>query len=416
METVIKVENLSKKFTRSLKRGMFYGSVDLMKSLVGIRVNTEELRTGEFWALDNVNFEIKKGETFGVLGRNGSGKSTLLRILNGIFPPDTGQVTMRGRVGALIAVGAGFHPHMTGRENIYLNGVILGMKLKEIEEKLDMIVDFADIGDFIDAPVSTYSSGMTVRLGFSIAIHAEVEILLVDEVLAVGDVSFRRKSFEKILELQKKGVTTIFISHNLAQMEKICQRALLLDKGKQIYIGDVRSAIEEYQRIINKSNMTGAKGGVGLDNVEFLNPKVYSEDGDEIKSGQRAYLEFEYKYTSQKSPDIQLRVTLNTKEGRTLQKFILQEKDMFEGKEYNNVKIMDLPNKARVRLEFDTSPLAPGVYVFDVALIPRKNIVHDGGIANFVDFEVLPKPGNYYDFAVDSLLDIDFTYEVEAEK
>ncbi|MBE9531297.1 MAG: ABC transporter ATP-binding protein, partial [Proteobacteria bacterium] len=194
-EVVISIKNLSKKFCTHLKRSMAYGIIDLSKNLVGIKPNTEELRRDEFWALDNMNFELKRGEVLGLIGLNGCGKTTLLRLLTGIFPPDKGEITIKGRVGALIAVGAGFHPHMTGRENIYLNGTILGMSAKELDACFDDIIEFAEIGDFIEAPVSTYSSGMRVRLGFAIAIHINPDILLIDEVLAVGDLNFSIKCF-----------------------------------------------------------------------------------------------------------------------------------------------------------------------------------------------------------------------------
>ena len=163
--------------------------------------------------LKGISFKVKKGETLGIIGPNGSGKSTLLKILNGIFPPDKGTIKIRGKVGALIEVGAGFHPMLTGRENIYINGTILGMSKKEIDEKFDKIVDFADIGDFLDVPVKNYSSGMYVRLGFSIAVCCQPEILLIDEVLSVGDISFRKKCLQKIIDLKKnKEISIIFVS------------------------------------------------------------------------------------------------------------------------------------------------------------------------------------------------------------
>ena len=191
-DTVIKVENVSKKYCRSLKHTMMYGMQDIARNSIGLKSCSDTLREGEFWALNDVSFEVKKGETLGIVGANGSGKSTLLKLLNGIFMPDKGRIEINGRVGALIEVGAGFHPMLTGRENIYVNGAILGMSKKEIDKKFDEIVDFADIGDFIDSPVKHYSSGMYVRLGFAIASHADLDILMVDEVLAVGDFRFKK--------------------------------------------------------------------------------------------------------------------------------------------------------------------------------------------------------------------------------
>jgi len=249
-DTMIKVEGLAKKFTRSLKRSLFYGSIDVAKSMLGIKYDPGVLRKGEFWSLENVNFELKRGETFGLIGANGSGKSTLLRMINGIFSPDRGRISVKGRIGALIAVGAGFHPHMTGRENILLNGTVLGMTREEIEHEMDSIIAFADIGDFLDAPVATYSSGMYVRLGFAIAIHCHPDIMLVDEILAVGDAKFQRKCLDKIKEMRERGTTFILVSHNMQNIEAMCDRALLLDHGKQVMLGTPREIIPVYELLL----------------------------------------------------------------------------------------------------------------------------------------------------------------------
>jgi ABC-type polysaccharide/polyol phosphate transport system ATPase subunit len=210
------------------------------------------LRRDEFWALRNINFELKRGDRLGIVGSNGSGKSTLLRMLNGIFPPDQGEVLVRGRMGALIALGAGFHPHMTGRENIYLNGSILGMSRDVITDRFNKIVDFAELGDFIDAPVSTYSSGMYVRLGFSIACHVDVAILLVDEVLSVGDLAFQAKSVKRLYDYVDKGGTVIFVSHNLVTVQSLCNRVMWLDRGNMRSSGTALDVISEYQANVDE--------------------------------------------------------------------------------------------------------------------------------------------------------------------
>ena len=241
---IVKAENVSKKFCRNLRRSMYYGAVDVLKCMVGIPVKTHTVRPDEFWAVDNVSFELQRGKSIGLIGVNGSGKSTLLRLLNGIYQPDRGRIEMRGKVGALISVGAGFHPLMTGRENIYLNATILGMSKKEINNKFDEIVDFAEIGAFLDAPVKTYSSGMYVRLGFAIAIQAEPDILLVDEVLSVGDVNFQKKCFDKILNFLNRGTSIIFVSHAISTVERLCTECILLKHGKQVFteaLGNVSS-------------------------------------------------------------------------------------------------------------------------------------------------------------------------------
>lgn len=249
-EVVVSVKNVSKKFCKKLKRSMAYGIIDLSKNLFGIKPNSTRRRRDEFWAIDNISFELRKGETLGLIGVNGSGKTTLLRLLAGIFPPDKGEIRVKGRVGALIAVGAGFHPHMTGRENIYLNGAILGMSREEIDSKFQEIVDFAEIGDFLDSPVSTYSSGMRVRLGFSIATVIEPELILLDEILAVGDANFRMKCYHHIGELLEKAAV-IFVSHDIVQTSRICDNVMLLHQGKNIFSGETEIAIEKYLKLFS---------------------------------------------------------------------------------------------------------------------------------------------------------------------
>lgn len=246
-DVAVKVEGLSKKFCMSLKKSMLYGTYDVARDMLGVPKKNVQLRKSEFWALQDIDFELKRGEKAGFLGENGSGKTTLLRLLNGIFPPDKGRITINGRIGALIAVGAGFHPYMTGRENIYLNGTILGMSRKEIDKKLDEIVDFAEIGNFIDAPVATYSSGMTVRLGFSIAIHGHVDIMLVDEILAVGDLAFQLKCLRKLSEFRSQGGTFIIVSHNMQVIRNSCDKAIWLDKGRILTSGDVYDVCDKYE-------------------------------------------------------------------------------------------------------------------------------------------------------------------------
>ncbi|MEO1512133.1 MAG: ATP-binding cassette domain-containing protein, partial [Planctomycetota bacterium] len=196
---VIEVRGLYKKFGQSLRSALKYGLIDAARRGVGLDSDSARLRPGEFWALRDVGFEVRPGEALGIMGVNGSGKTTLLRVLNGTYGPDAGRVTMRGRVGALIAAGAGFDPMLTGRENILINGALVGMSPREIRRRFDEIVDFAELREFIDMPVRNYSSGMAVRLGFSVAVAGRPEILLVDEVLAVGDMNFQRKCFERIL-------------------------------------------------------------------------------------------------------------------------------------------------------------------------------------------------------------------------
>jgi lipopolysaccharide transport system ATP-binding protein len=247
-DAMIKVENISKKYCRSLIKSMSYGLLDIGKNMCGFGSHPERLRKDEFWALQGVSFEIKKGESLALIGPNGSGKTTLLKMLNGIFWPDKGKISLRGKTGALIAVGAGFHPLLTGRENIYVNSAILGMNKKEVDRKFDAIIEFADIGDFLDSPVKHYSSGMFVRLGFAIAVHCEPDILLVDEVLAVGDMNFQAKCIDRMEELGRKGVTKIYVSHDMFSVARICNKAIYIDEGKVKGYGDVGSIINQYKK------------------------------------------------------------------------------------------------------------------------------------------------------------------------
>ncbi|MCK0109014.1 ABC transporter ATP-binding protein [Flavobacteriaceae bacterium S0825] len=244
-EVLVKVEGLSKKFCKDLKTSLWYGVKDLVS---GIRGNSLErtLRPKEFWAIQDINFELRRGECLGLIGHNGAGKSTLLKILNGLINPDAGSVTIKGRVGALIELGAGFNPILSGRENIYNNGAVLGFTRKEIDEKLNAIIEFAELEEFIDMPVQHYSSGMNVRLGFAVAAQMEPDVLIVDEVLAVGDLGFILKCFKAIDTILPK-TAVIFVSHNMPMISRICNQVILLSKGKAEFQGEnVSKGIDLY--------------------------------------------------------------------------------------------------------------------------------------------------------------------------
>lgn len=207
-------------------------------------------RRTDFWAVRNLNFSVERGEALGIIGHNGAGKSTILKLLSSITAPTSGEIVVDGRLAALIEIGSGFHPELTGRENVYLNGVLLGMRRREITAKLKSIVEFAGVEQFIDTPVKHYSSGMYLRLGFSIAAHLDPEILLLDEVLAVGDAAFQAKCLDRVTELRRAGTTIVFISHNLHAVSRLCERTLLLSKGEVLMDGPTNDVIAEYERIL----------------------------------------------------------------------------------------------------------------------------------------------------------------------
>ncbi|MBN1670286.1 MAG: ATP-binding cassette domain-containing protein [Kiritimatiellae bacterium] len=252
-DVVLSARAVSKKFCKSLRRSMAYGLWDLAADLVGVRKETARLRKDEFWAVDKVDLQLRRGESCGLIGMNGSGKTTLLRLLAGIFPPDHGEIRIRGRVGALIALGAGFHPHMTGRENIYLNGAILGMHCEELDAKFESIVEFSEIADFIDTPVAAYSSGMRVRLGFAIAAKTDPQVLLVDEVIAVGDVGFRMKCYQYVLTLMERGTAVIVVTHNVSQLSRVTDRCMVLSKGRVAFDGDLTTGIGTYDHLVGRA-------------------------------------------------------------------------------------------------------------------------------------------------------------------
>jgi lipopolysaccharide transport system ATP-binding protein len=256
MKPAIRIEGVSKRFRLGDLQGRGYRT--LRESIMaGVRAPWERWRgrngsraagpdAGEFWALRDVGFEIPEGEVVGLIGRNGSGKSTLLKILSRIYEPTEGRATIRGRVGSLLEVGTGFHPELTGRENIYLNGSIMGMSRREIQRQFDAIVAFSEIERFLDTPVKRYSSGMYVRLAFAVAAHLEPEVLFVDEVLAVGDAAFQKKCLGKMGEVSRGGRTLIFVSHNMAAVRHLCRRVLVLDRGTLAFAGDCEGGIRHY--------------------------------------------------------------------------------------------------------------------------------------------------------------------------
>ncbi len=254
-ETLIKVEGVSKKFCRSLKKSLWYGMQDLGSEILGHRhASSDNLRPDEFWASRDISFELKRGECLGLVGRNGAGKTTLLRMLNGLIKPDQGRIEMHGRVGALIALGAGFNPILTGRENVFVNASVLGLTNKEVESKLDEIIDFAEIGEFIDSPVQTYSSGMAVRLGFAIATSIQPDVLLLDEVLAVGDASFRHKCYQRINRIISN-CAVVIVSHSMDQIAAIASKVGFMHSGNLEVFSDTTAGISAYNGINRQSGL-----------------------------------------------------------------------------------------------------------------------------------------------------------------
>lgn len=299
-EIVVEANKVSKKFCRSLKYGMKYTATDVMRDTLGLRGHNETLRKSEFWAVKDLSFQLRRGECLGLIGANGAGKSTLLKMLNGIIRPDLGTIKMRGRIGALIEVGAGFHPMLTGRENIYVNGAILGMSRKEVESKYDEIVAFADLPDgVLESPVKSYSSGMYARLGFAVAAHCDPDILLVDEILSVGDLAFQSKCWRHIHWLRDQGTTIILVSHSGLTIREVCKTALWLDQGQLQIFGDVDEAVSMYEQAISRKNVgpSEAEHTMSLPGYEmdfrFIDP--LGESADAVACGDPLTAQFDVK-------------------------------------------------------------------------------------------------------------------------
>ena len=370
----LRVQGLRKKFCRSLRHSLFYGVTDILREMISFPPDRSRLRNREFWALDGVDFELRRGETLGIIGSNGSGKSTLLRLLNGIYPPDEGRIEVNGRIAALIAVGAGFHPHMTGRENIVLNGVLLGLSRQEITAVQDEIIAFADVAEFIDAPVSHYSSGMRVRLGFSIAVHANPEILLVDEVLAVGDMKFTNRAYQKLLEVNEHA-STIVISHNLAQISVLCDRVIWLEKGRVRTSGTPSEVIplysnEQLTELVQSEQdnildeRVGYDGQIIIERVELLN--VAGQALQTLAPGDGLRVRCHYRsHAAVGTPYFQVDVS-------SPGKGLITSADM--AVDDQPPKPITSPETSWVEVYFPQLPLAPGVYFLDVHIKPEDQL------------------------------------------
>lgn len=307
-DTVIRVENLSKKYIldhqqegqqyKALRDVIANGAKSVTKRLRYAKSVAPNPSREEFWALKDVNFEIKQGDRVGIIGRNGAGKSTLLKILSRIVEPTRGRIGIRGRVASLLEVGTGFHPELTGRENIFLNGAILGMSKAEIQRKFDEIVAFAEVEKFLDTPVKRYSSGMYVRLAFAVAAHLEPEILIVDEVLAVGDIKFQKKCLGKMEDVGKEGRTILFVSHNMGVLQTLCNRGILLSSGSVTLDSNASHTVSHYLRMIesnsnedlaNRLDRSG-KGLVRLEKVSASSSEQY--ENSTLHTGSPAIFKF----------------------------------------------------------------------------------------------------------------------------
>jgi len=365
--TVVQATGISKKFCRSLRRAVSYGVIDIGRNTIGLSARSNHLRPGEFWAVDEVSFELRRGEVLGIVGVNGSGKSTILKMLNGLIMPDRGRIEVSGRVSALIEVGAGFHPMLTGRENIYINGAILGMPRREIDRRFDSIVEFSGVADAIDTPLKFYSSGMYVRLGFAVAAHLETDALLVDEVLAVGDAEFRTRCYRKIAELLHDGVAIAFVSHNLIDLQRLCARSIWLNEGQIEDEGDTMKVLGGYAEHVDRITLQRSvfenehgpqtyRDGARLTAVRFLDSQ--GAECDTFCSGNcfRVVLGFE---TDQPDEALTFTFSFRSGDGAVYSAYCSA---------YDNFSLIPGRRTGTIELRIPELSLAPGVYSISVGI------------------------------------------------
>jgi lipopolysaccharide transport system ATP-binding protein len=344
------------------ERGGGYGL--LTERLAGLpRRRAKPAAKPEFWALKDVDFQVEKGETFGIIGHNGAGKSTLLKILSRVTPPTVGGVDLEGRVGALLEVGTGFHPELTGAENVYLNGALLGMRRQEVARLFDEIVDFAEVEKFIDTPVKRYSSGMYLRLAFAVAAHLEPEILIVDEVLSVGDLSFQEKCLGRMDKVAGEGRTVLFVSHNLAAVSNLCTRSMLLSGGRKIAEGGSEDVITEYVRSVRSGAAVrlmdrGDRDGSGRLRFTELLYRQGGEPTDVLRSGEDAEVILRYQ-TADGKPVRNVNFALAVYS-------LIGDRLLHLTTEMSGARLGDLSGEGEVVCRIDRCPLPQGTYVLTI--------------------------------------------------
>ena len=375
MENIIEVKNLSKKFKISHRSD---GYLNLRESLNQIFKNPIKAirqmrqKKEEFWALTDINFNVKKGETIGIIGANGAGKSTLLKILSQITPPTTGEIIMRGKAASLLEVGTGFNPELTGRENIFLNGAILGMTKQEMKDKFDKIVEFSGVDKFLDTPVKRYSSGMQVRLAFSVAAHLEPDILIVDEVLAVGDSEFQKKCLGKMDEVTKaEGRTILFVSHNMEAVKDLCAKSIYLKDGKVEMIGRTEDVIHKYTKYskntdfskdLNKNRDPQSNQKIIITKVDLLNS--LKEKINRFRCNDMINIQVKYSVADNSIKNFYFIIAIKNQQG---------EKIGYYNSEYQNKKI-EINKEEKFNIRISDIPFNYGKYIISLELRNNKEI------------------------------------------
>ncbi len=383
-DTIIKIDNVKKQYRLGLiGGGTLQGDLQSWWARVrgkedpNSKIGAKTYKKNErFLALDGINLEVKKGERVGIIGHNGAGKSTLLKLLSRVTAPTEGEIYLDGRISSMLEVGTGFHGELTGRENIYLNGAILGMTREEVTAKIDKIIEFSECGQFIDTPVKRYSSGMYVKLAFSVAAHLDSEIMIMDEVLAVGDVAFQQKCLNKMRDTStEEGRTVLYVSHNMNTIRQLCDRCIVLNKGKIVFDGDVEEAIDIYiqkgAEYENSVDLTGVKRAPEFSNNDFNMIYFSALDNDtnvyDVGSNIKGVISYEAK---KDFDDVNFRVVLKTASGEPV--------TMALGERAISV---DKTQKGKIKFDLDISSIAPGKY----AISPVFYILNEFGSQQHLD-------------------------------
>jgi len=392
VDTAIKVENLAKRYRINTLRNQDTLASQIKTLLTPWSNSADENSDQDYvWALNDLNFTVNRGEVVAIIGKNGSGKSTLLKLISRIIRPTRGRIELHGRVASLLEVGTGFHPELSGRENVFMNGAILGMSREEIRKKFDEIVDFAEVGRFIDTPIKRYSSGMHTRLAFAVAAHLEPEILIVDEVLAVGDAEFQKKCLGKMSDVTSEGRTVLFVSHNMAAVQGLCSRVVLLRHGNVIKDGATHHIVNEYLKgvsEITQVSLLERKDRKGTGDIRMASVTLCNEQLEPVSSfcaGQYAVLvcTFENR-TGQELRNLDISLGIDNQMGQRVT-FLSNE---MTGQTFSNVP----PHTTSIEIHLDRLALAPGRYHF--TLFSKINGIIADWIVNAGFFDV--EPGDYY--------------------
>ncbi len=373
---VLRVNQVWKKYCRNLKRSMWYGLRDLAKHTLGIhrpQPLRDALRPGEFYAVREADFELPEGQCIGLIGPNGAGKSTMLKMINGLIRPDSGSISIRGRTGALIELGTGFNPILSGRENVYINGAVLGMKKRDVDHLFDDIVGFAELEHVIDDPIRTYSSGMRIRLGYAVAAHLRPQLLIMDEVLAVGDVGFRMKCFQHLRTLVQQGVSIILVTHAVGLLPRVATRVILFEKGRITFDGDVQPGIARYEECLAVRNQ---QSPAVVSTSELNHPRLVA--AQTLNAAGLPQRDF------QTGDSLRLRLTIESPGQLTDQRLIVNlgtantDTVASISNAYLNRTIEWQPGQNQIELTIEKLPFLVGGFAFDISLYgPQLDDFHE---------------------------------------